>query len=91
MQDWFILGWEGRVKGSGVSPAEAGLFPRSMSEETAEKEGTGSHGQRRQGLGGSEGRGGHLLPPPEKDGTRVARWRVFSRPNHHGCGAVLGG
>jgi hypothetical protein len=67
MQDWFVLGWGGRVKGSDVSPEEAGLFPASMSEETTEKEGTRSHGQRRQGLGGNERRGGHLLPPTEKN------------------------
>jgi hypothetical protein len=28
------------VKATGVSPAEAGLFPASPSEETVEKEGT---------------------------------------------------
>jgi hypothetical protein len=55
------------VKASGVSPAKVGLFPASMSEETAEKEGIGSHGQRREGLGGGERRGRHLLPLASAD------------------------
>jgi hypothetical protein len=32
----FVLGWGGRVTASGVSPAEAGLFPASTSQESAE-------------------------------------------------------
>jgi hypothetical protein len=42
MRDWFVLGWGGILKATGVSPAEAGLFPASPSEETVEKEGTRS-------------------------------------------------
>jgi hypothetical protein len=64
------------VKASGLSPVEAGLFPASMSEETAEKEGIGSHGQRREGLGGGERRGHHLLPLASADDGRT----VVQRP-----------
>jgi hypothetical protein len=62
--DWFVLG----VKRVGASPVEAGLFLASTSEETPEKEDTGSHGQRRQGLGGGEEHGRHLLPPLSASG-----------------------
>jgi hypothetical protein len=62
------------VKGSGASPAEAGLFPASTSEETADKEGTGTHGHRREGLGDSEGRGRHLLPPSPASRLAFASW-----------------
>jgi hypothetical protein len=80
------------VKRSGVSPAEVGLFPASTSEETAEKEGTGSRGQRCQGLGGSEGCGGHLLPHASSGAQRASRhlmvswWRrgrAMSSLGHH--------
>jgi hypothetical protein len=80
------------VKGSGVSPAEVGLFPASTSEETAEKEGTRSRGQQSQGLGDSEGCGGHLLPHASSGAQRASRHLMVSwwprgcatsSPGHH--------